>query len=304
MYAEYIYVNDVWEKLGEQSVNLNDYAKISDVDASLDLKADKTSIPTVPSFKTINGEEITGEGNINIDTTSDQFFNPNGSNPISGKGVSDILFKEYPLKGGDISNPKYIKASYTIDNTMQPDGYLDGLTININNGLTDSSRKEATGKIEVTHNGSEWHVTGLSVTGTGLTGIYYSDSYAIFKVEGYPDAIINTNNSAWGPITPSAVITYYTDDEYDNPTLNNPTIKGTIKINKNDIPDTSIYRDNYIPIYASDNTIKKISIWDAISQAEPNLVKSNVEGIKIWTGTQAEYDAIVTKDDNTVYFVK
>jgi hypothetical protein len=47
MYAEYIYVNDAWEKLGEQSVNLNDYAKISDVDASLDLKADKTSIPTV-----------------------------------------------------------------------------------------------------------------------------------------------------------------------------------------------------------------------------------------------------------------
>jgi hypothetical protein len=53
-----------------------------------------------------------------------------------------------------------------------------------------------------------------------------------------------------------------------------------------------------------DNTIKKINIWDAISQAEPKLVRSNVEGIKIWTGTQAEYDAIETKDDNTVYFVK
>ena len=31
MYAEYIYVNDAWEKLGEQSVNLNDYAKKTDI---------------------------------------------------------------------------------------------------------------------------------------------------------------------------------------------------------------------------------------------------------------------------------
>lgn len=34
------------------------------------------------------------------------------------------------------------------------------------------------------------------------------------------------------------------------------------------------------------------------------MVRSNKEGIKIWTGTQDEYDAIRTKDDNTVYFVK
>lgn len=47
MYAEYIYINDAWEKLGEQSVNLTDYAKITDVDASLNLKADKTSISTM-----------------------------------------------------------------------------------------------------------------------------------------------------------------------------------------------------------------------------------------------------------------
>lgn len=80
---------------GGDPVDLTDYAKISDVDASLDLKADKTSIPTVPTkvsaftndagyltehqsltdyakktdiptFKTINGEEITGTGNIEI----------------------------------------------------------------------------------------------------------------------------------------------------------------------------------------------------------------------------------------------
>ena len=56
---------------GGDPVDLSDYAKVTDVDASLDLKADKTSIPTIPSFKTINGEEITGEGNIEIKSDSD-----------------------------------------------------------------------------------------------------------------------------------------------------------------------------------------------------------------------------------------
>ena len=56
---------------GGEPVDLSDYAKKTDVDASLDLKADKTSIPTIPSFKTINGEEITGVGNIEIKSGSD-----------------------------------------------------------------------------------------------------------------------------------------------------------------------------------------------------------------------------------------
>jgi len=269
--------------------------------------ATKSEISTVSSFKTINGEEITGTGNINIniDTTIDQFFNPNGSNPISGKGVGDILFKEYPASGAENLNPKYIKVSYTIDNTMQPSPYLDGLTVNIYTPSGSSINKKATGKVEVTHNGSEWHVTGLSVTGTGLTGIYYSDSYAIFKVEGYATAIID-NYGGWGPLSTSVVTTYYTDI-YDNPTLNNPTINGTIKTNINDIPDTSV-DISYLFVYNmsnnNDSIIKKIRIDKAIAQAVPELVRGNVGGIKIWTGTQAEYDAITTKDDNTVYFVK
>lgn len=32
MYAEYIYVNDAWEKLGEQSVNLSDYYTKTEID--------------------------------------------------------------------------------------------------------------------------------------------------------------------------------------------------------------------------------------------------------------------------------
>lgn len=58
------------------------------------------------------------------------------------------------------------------------------------------------------------------------------------------------------------------------------------------------------------------NVWEKLGEQSVNLndyakktdisrmVKSNVDGITIWTGTQDEYDAIKTKDDNTVYFVK
>jgi hypothetical protein len=46
MYAEYIYVNDAWEKLGEQSVNLSDYAKKTDIPDTTNF-ATKDEIPSV-----------------------------------------------------------------------------------------------------------------------------------------------------------------------------------------------------------------------------------------------------------------
>lgn len=36
---------------------------------------------------------------------------------------------------------------------------------------------------------------------------------------------------------------------------------------------------------------------------ELNNINTQLDGKTIWTGTQAEYDAITTKDSNTLYFV-
>ena len=35
-----------------------------------------------------------------------------------------------------------------------------------------------------------------------------------------------------------------------------------------------------------------------------NIVKGVSQSYNIWSGTQAEYDAITTKDNNTLYFIK
>lgn len=54
--------------------------------------AKKTDIPTIPTFKTINGQEITGEGDITIqgdgsDITIDDTLTETSSNPVKSSGI-------------------------------------------------------------------------------------------------------------------------------------------------------------------------------------------------------------------------
>lgn len=110
-YNEYIYVNGSFEQIGTTQVDLTEYTKKTYVDGELakkqnnltsrqlnnindvENKADKSEIPTVPSnvsafrndsgyltrhqeLKTINGQSIVGNGNIEIKGGSGGTFNP------------------------------------------------------------------------------------------------------------------------------------------------------------------------------------------------------------------------------------
>ena len=46
IYTEYVYVNDAWEEVGPEKLDLSEYAKIVDVDAALSLKADAEDVYT------------------------------------------------------------------------------------------------------------------------------------------------------------------------------------------------------------------------------------------------------------------
>lgn len=46
IYTEYVYVNDAWEEVGPEKLDLSEYAKIVDVDAALALKADAEDVYT------------------------------------------------------------------------------------------------------------------------------------------------------------------------------------------------------------------------------------------------------------------
>ena len=68
---------------------LADYSTSKEIDNTY---AKKTDIPTIPNFKTINGQEITGEGDITIkgdgsDITIDDTLTEDSSNPVKSSGI-------------------------------------------------------------------------------------------------------------------------------------------------------------------------------------------------------------------------
>lgn len=68
---------------------LADYSTSEEIDNTY---AKKTDIPTIPNFKTINGQEITGEGNITIQgdgssLTIDDTLTETSSNPVKSSGI-------------------------------------------------------------------------------------------------------------------------------------------------------------------------------------------------------------------------
>ena len=68
---------------------LADYSTSEEID---NVYAKKTEIPTIPTFKTINGQEIIGEGDITIqgdgsDITIDDTLTEDSSNPVKSSGI-------------------------------------------------------------------------------------------------------------------------------------------------------------------------------------------------------------------------
>lgn len=68
---------------------LADYSTSTEIDNTY---AKKTDIPIIPTFKTINGQEITGEGNITIEGGEsslivDDILTESSSNPVKSSGI-------------------------------------------------------------------------------------------------------------------------------------------------------------------------------------------------------------------------
>ncbi len=68
---------------------LSNYSTSEEIDNTY---AKKTDIPTIPNFKTINGQEITGEGDITIqgggsDIIVDDTLTEDSSNPVKSSGI-------------------------------------------------------------------------------------------------------------------------------------------------------------------------------------------------------------------------
>jgi len=236
--------------------SLTAYAKTADVNTELSKKQDKgdyalkSELPTIPLFKTINGQAITGStDNITIESGSDIEL------PISSDDVaffSDDLEVKSELHIGDTFTSRYIGyySNYGYEFTFEFDG---GYEIWINEPTIGSFK----GFESVTKNGT------IKYNGT---------YYAILDLgKKYTLTLTSMSNEMSGESNNYAI------------TLGQASKSLTNAFNEK-ANSTDVYTKTEI-----DNMVGNIN--------------NALNGLSFWKGTQEEYDAIATKDNNTIYYI-
>lgn len=308
----------------EDEIDLSSYATTEQLNAKQDTLVSGTNI------KTVNGESILGEGNIQIETT--------------GGGITDAPSdnKTYGRKNGawseitepDLSN--YALKSEVPKQYVQEIGFVAGSSINI---FDQDGNPKMIGFSD-----------GITLGENGENVTVKLDNSFVNKVNGKQDTLVSGTNIKTvngnsllgsGDITIEGGGTSYTAGEgidiseenvisVDSSALNIPTLQ----TNKNGSTNNYVYstgntsskKTNVIAdiFFANDNTLDTLrcyvrywgndSTYDnfiAMPNAESNragamssLDKAKLDALKSeWFGTQSQFDGIAEKDDNTLYFI-
>ena len=115
------------------------------------------------------------------------------------------------------------------------------------------------------------------------------------------------NNGAWTPVESGYPIKQGV--QIDNNVVSVENYGIYTKLNGNFISYESGTGDNYVRLYDKLEVLKDGEKSEAnfidVANAGNGVVKTSNGGkVKFWSGTQAEYDAITTKDANTLYIIK
>lgn len=166
--------------------------------------------------------------------------------------------------------------------------------------------------------------TAMNINGSsaGREGVIYAPITA-----GSSGQILKSNGIGHAPTW--TAVDYYTKNEVNtelNKKQNNLTAGTNIQINDNVISATdTTYSDATTSTHGLmtaadktkldgiatgatnvtvDNTLTSTSTTDALSAAQGKTLNDKFGGTKIVMLTQAEYDALLTKDSTTLYFIK
>ena len=247
-----------------------DYATKSELAEKQDTLVSGTNI------KTINGNSILGEGDITVSGggTVDDALSTTSENPVQNKVLTDIL------QGNSV---KLGQSASTA---------IGGVSIGTN------ANSNSSGSV----------VIGSGSTSSGINGVAIgyeaSDSGGVAIGKSSKNlgggVVIGQNSQAYSSsVILGDNITDATGHQiiigYGNPTGNIITLG----------MDSTIYW--YVQNTSKKTYIRKsdgtyIDVEDSVMTSEEKSKLANTP--TFWTGTQTEYDAIQTKDENTYYFIK
>ena len=240
-------------------------------------------------FKTINGEQITGEGNIELATKAE----------LSTKQdvISDLdTIRSGAAKGATAlqSVPDtYALKSEIPDITTKQDKLVSGTNIKTING----NSLLGSGNIEIKASADNVPTVQTTPKGTKSNYIYSTgtfDNYGVisdianFITYSTDKASIKTWKNYWGEESANV----HQNWSINGATTSEAGLMSASDKTKLDGIDLSTKQDTLV----SGTNIKTVN-------GTSLLGSGNIEIAKEWIGTQSEYDALPTKDNNTTYYI-
>lgn len=140
---------------------------------------------------------------------------------------------------------------------------------------------------------------GVKIDGTTIT---IADGIISAALEGYaqtsdiPTATSDLTNDS-GFITNSV-------NNLTNYTLTSGLAAVATSGSYNDLTDKPTIPSEYVLPTASASVLGGVKIGDGVATTDDGTISvASVNGFKFWSGTQADYDGITTKDPNTLYII-
>ena len=283
------------------------------------------------NIKTINGNSVLGSGNISIqggDANVIESISFNGSSvPVDGNknaaitytapvtsvnGNTGAVIISVPSKVSDLTNDAGYITSYTETDPVFSASVAASITsadITAWNGKSDfsGSYNDLTDKPTIptvpTTLSSFTDDLGSSPTHTHSQ---YLTSAPVISVNGQTGAVsisIPTEStvSGWGFTKNAGTITGVTMNGASKGTSGVVDL-GTVITAHQDISGKANTAD--LAAVATSGSYTDLDDKPTIPVVPSNLVTGSSQSYTIWSGTQAEYDALATKDNNTIYLIK
>lgn len=243
----------------------------TDLQDALDDKQD--ALVSGSNIKTINSTSILGSGNISVATSAQGALADTALQP--NDNISELT-----------NNAGYITSSALAPYALS----ADLATVATSGSYNDLSNKPTIPAAQVN---SDWNAT------SGVAQILNKPTLATVATSGSYNDLSNK------PTIPDT-------SNLANKDLSNLSSTGNVKFQEPLVSGTNIKTINNNPILGSGNiTIqsapdidnKSITTNTSDELQTVGVIDSNntTNAIKTWTGTKAQYDAIVTKDANTLY---
>ena len=241
------------------------------------------------NIKTINGNSVLGSGNISIqggDTNVIESISFNGSSvPVDGNKNAAITYTAPVISVNGNTGAVVISVPTKVSDLTNDAGYITSYT-----------------ETDPVFSASAAHsITSADIAAWNGKSDFSGSYNDLTDKPTIPPAVTESTVSGWGFTKNAGTITGVTMNGASKGTSGVVDL-GTVITAHQDISGKANTAD--LATVATSGSYTDLDDKPTIPVVPSNLVTGSSQSYTIWSGTQAEYDALATKDNNTIYLIK